>query len=184
MGPSGSGKTTLMDILAGRKNTGDIQGDIQFGGSKPSQAFLRRYTGYVEQGDTLIGSLTVFDMLMYTAELKRPREESREKKVAIAEALMKRLGLTSCAHVLIGDPMTKGISGGQAKVSGMCRVQASRLACPISQWQGCCPSLTICPCGYTSVCCAAREHKPCPYLLSAGVVPGRANQWAGLLQCE
>jgi ABC-type lipoprotein export system ATPase subunit len=59
MGPSGSGKTTLLDVLAGRKTVGEIQGDVLFAGTQPSTAFLRRYTGYVEQFDTLIDVLTV-----------------------------------------------------------------------------------------------------------------------------
>ncbi len=45
MGPSGSGKTTLLDILAGRKTQGKIDGVLQFGGEKPTPAFLKRYTG-------------------------------------------------------------------------------------------------------------------------------------------
>lgn len=45
MGPSGSGKTTLLDLLAGRKNSGTIEGEILFSGNKPSQQFLRRYAG-------------------------------------------------------------------------------------------------------------------------------------------
>lgn len=32
--------------------------------------------GYVEQVDTLLPELTVSEMLMYTAELKRPESES------------------------------------------------------------------------------------------------------------
>lgn len=62
MGPSGSGKTTLLDVLAGRKTYGRIDGDIKFGGTKPTPAFLRRYTGYVEQFDTLIPILTVAEV--------------------------------------------------------------------------------------------------------------------------
>lgn len=49
MGPSGSGKTTLLDLLAGRKTVGKTEGSLTFGGAKPTPAFLRRYTGYVEQ---------------------------------------------------------------------------------------------------------------------------------------
>lgn len=37
------------DILAGRKTVGEILGSVKFAGHKPSQQFLRRYTGYVEQ---------------------------------------------------------------------------------------------------------------------------------------
>lgn len=59
MGPSGSGKTTLLDVLAGRKTVGSMSGELLFGGVRPTPAFLRRYTGYVEQFDTLVGILTV-----------------------------------------------------------------------------------------------------------------------------
>ena len=52
-------KQTLLDVLAGRKNQGIIEGSLAFGGQVPTRAFLRRYTGYVEQFDTLIGMLTV-----------------------------------------------------------------------------------------------------------------------------
>jgi ABC-type dipeptide/oligopeptide/nickel transport system ATPase component len=45
MGPSGSGKTTLLDILSGRKTQGKVAGTLQFGGQKPTAAFLKRYTG-------------------------------------------------------------------------------------------------------------------------------------------
>lgn len=75
MGPSGSGKTTLLDLLAGRKTVGRTEGHLSFGGLQPTKQFLRRYTGYVEQFDTLLGDLTVREMFMYTAELKRPMEE-------------------------------------------------------------------------------------------------------------
>ncbi|KXZ55881.1 hypothetical protein GPECTOR_2g1432 [Gonium pectorale] len=115
MGPSGAGKTTLLDVLAGRKTVGVTEGSISFGGVAPSKEFLCRYTGYVEQFDTLLGDLTVREMLLYTAELKRPVAEPLAAKRAEVDALLRRLGLESCADVPIGDPLTKGISGGQAK---------------------------------------------------------------------
>jgi ABC-type multidrug transport system ATPase subunit len=49
MGPSGSGKTTLLDVLAGRTTNGELSGTLQYGGAAPSPAYLRRYTGLVEQ---------------------------------------------------------------------------------------------------------------------------------------
>ena len=49
MGPSGSGKTTLLDVLAGRKTSGRIQGELRFSGVRPSAAYQRKHTGYVEQ---------------------------------------------------------------------------------------------------------------------------------------
>ncbi|KAG2482622.1 hypothetical protein HYH03_018464 [Edaphochlamys debaryana] len=115
MGPSGSGKTTLLDVLAGRKNAGVTEGTIAFAGQKPTPQFLRRYTGYVEQFDTLIPTLTVYEMLLYTAELKRPMREPLDEKRVAVEDLLKTLQLERCRDVMIGNAMAKGISGGQAK---------------------------------------------------------------------
>lgn len=115
MGPSGSGKTTLLDVLAGRKTEGKTEGVIRFSGEKPTRAFLRRYTGYVEQFDTLLGQLTVYEMLMYTAEMKRSIKESYEDKKAAVDEVIRKLALESCRNVPIGSALSKGISGGQAK---------------------------------------------------------------------
>ena len=59
-------------------------------------------SGYVEQFDTLLESLTVQEMLMYTAELKRPVDEPREEKQAAVEELIDVLGLAACRDVKIG----------------------------------------------------------------------------------
>ena len=67
---SGSGKSTLLDILAQRKTVGKTTGDVLLAGQRPTKTFLRRYAGYVEQFDTLLPVLTVYEMLLYTAELK------------------------------------------------------------------------------------------------------------------
>eukprot|EP01024_Parvocaulis_polyphysoides_P058991 TRINITY_DN6370_c0_g1_i6.p1 TRINITY_DN6370_c0_g1~~TRINITY_DN6370_c0_g1_i6.p1 ORF type:complete len:630 (+),score=106.23 TRINITY_DN6370_c0_g1_i6:31-1920(+) len=115
MGPSGSGKTTLLDLLAGRKTQGRISGQILFRGKQPSLTFLRRYTGYVEQFDTLLGVLTVREMLLYTAEMKRSVEESYENKVRVVDDVISKLALTVCKDTAIGSALARGISGGQAK---------------------------------------------------------------------
>ena len=62
MGPSGSGKSTLLDTLAGRKNSGILEGKIFFNGNPPTQDDYRFTVGYVEQFDTLVGELTVEQM--------------------------------------------------------------------------------------------------------------------------
>ncbi|EEC66693.1 hypothetical protein OsI_33011 [Oryza sativa Indica Group] len=51
VGASGSGKTTLMDVLAGRKTGGYIEGDIRISGHKKEQRTFARIAGYVEQND-------------------------------------------------------------------------------------------------------------------------------------
>eukprot|EP00884_Botryococcus_braunii_P013677 jgi/Botrbrau1/2230/Bobra.101_2s0058.1 len=115
MGPSGSGKSTLLDLLAGRKTIGEMKGQVLFAGATPTKPFLRRYTGYVEQNDTLLPELTVREMLLYTAGLSLPRKITQASKVDRVDRLVADLGLESCQNTLIGDPMSRGISGGQCK---------------------------------------------------------------------
>lgn len=115
LGHSGSGKTTLLDVLAGRKTSGTLTGTIQYNGLPPSSSLLRRVTGYVEQFDTLVDTLTCREMLLYTAQLKRPMSEPLSAKHAAVEHLLDKLGLSSCSSTQIGHSLKRGISGGQAK---------------------------------------------------------------------
>ena len=83
MGPSGSGKSTLLDILSERKNQGRMSGRLHLAG--------RRRTGYVEQFDTLVGELTVEEMLLYTAELLLPVEMTMATRQHRVEQVIEQL---------------------------------------------------------------------------------------------
>ena len=115
MGPSGSSKTTLLDVLAGRKTVGTTTGTLRFAGHVATHTFLRRYTGYVEQFDTLLDNLTVEEMLLYTAELKNPLSTPHAAKVARVASVIDQLALAQCRNVRIGSKLARGVSGGQAK---------------------------------------------------------------------
>ena len=54
-----AGKTTLLDLIAGRRSRGQVDGAILFAGAKPTDVVRKRYTGYCEQFDTLVAVLTV-----------------------------------------------------------------------------------------------------------------------------
>lgn len=115
LGPSGSGKTTLLDVLAGRKTVGTITGVVKYAGATASPAFLRRYTGYVEQFDALLANLTVREMLAYTAAMKLPRGTTAAAVRERVDAVLTQLALQKSADVKIGSPLARGVSGGQAK---------------------------------------------------------------------
>lgn len=66
--------------MAGRADTKSVQGDVRWAGQRPNIQFIRRYAAYVEQFDTLLDILTVEEMLLYTAELKRPLSEGYASK--------------------------------------------------------------------------------------------------------
>ncbi len=55
----------------------------------------------MEQFDTLIPTLTVGEMLLYTAELKRSISEPLSSKQEAVDELLKRLALESCKDVVV-----------------------------------------------------------------------------------
>lgn len=81
MGMSGAGKTTLMDVLAGRKNVGHIQGDIRISGYPKNQATFTRVLGYCEQSDIHSPQITVNESLIYSAFLRLPMNVNNEEKM-------------------------------------------------------------------------------------------------------
>ena len=67
------------------------------------------------QFDNLIDILTVVEQIRYQAELKRPGGEAREAREAVVDRVISDLGLAGCRETVIGNPLSRGISGGQAK---------------------------------------------------------------------
>ena len=113
-GASGCGKTSLMDVLARRKNTGTIEGEIRFAGAPCNKENTKHLCGYVEQFDNLVEVLTVEQMLMYTAELKLPAL-TRAQQLERCEEVISQLRLQECRKTVIGGELVTGISGGQKK---------------------------------------------------------------------
>ena len=75
MGPSGSGKSTLLNILAHRSvaSRAAIEGHTYLNSAPASIATFRQVSCYVEQEDSLIGSLTARETLDFAARLSLPR---------------------------------------------------------------------------------------------------------------
>merc|ERR1719155_354183 len=115
MGSSGAGKSTLMDVISKRKTVGIVDGLILFDGHEPTHGEIGRDTGYVEQKDTLWGTFTVREMIMYTALLKMSSKFSRAQKSARVDEVIDQMGLTKSKDTKIGGAMTRGVSGGEAK---------------------------------------------------------------------
>lgn len=84
MGVSGAGKTTLMDVLAGRKTGGYIDGSITISGYPKKQETFARVSGYCEQNDIHSPHVTVYESLLYSAWLRlAPEVDTKTKKVNI-----------------------------------------------------------------------------------------------------
>jgi len=99
-------KSTLLDILSMRKNSGCTTGEMKVVG--------REETGYIEQFDTLVGELSVENMLWYTSELLCC-DLTKEQRISRVDDIIARLDLEKVRHNVIGTVLKRGISGGEAK---------------------------------------------------------------------
>lgn len=82
VGVSGAGKTTLMDVLAGRKTEGYIEGEINISGFPKNQATFARISGYCEQNDIHSPHVTVYESLLYSAWLRLAKDITAKTRKA------------------------------------------------------------------------------------------------------
>ena len=116
LGPSGAGKSTLLDILAGRKGAGYVvRGNVELDGVAMTPRALRRASGYVPQDDVLPGTSTVWEYLMFHAELRLPRATTRAQRRRRVRLTLDALGLVRLADAPIGDQFQRGLSGGEKR---------------------------------------------------------------------
>lgn len=115
MGVSGAGKTTLMDVLAGRKTGGYIDGNITISGYPKNQKTFARISGYCEQFDIHSPNVTVYESLLYSAWLRLPPEVDQATRKMFVEEVMELVELNSLREALVGLPGETGLSTEQRK---------------------------------------------------------------------
>ncbi|XP_010250339.1 PREDICTED: ABC transporter G family member 42-like [Nelumbo nucifera] len=115
MGVSGAGKTTLMDVLAGRKTGGYIEGDIRISGFPKKQETFARISGYCEQNDIHSPQITIKESLVYSAFLRLPKEVSNEQKMRFVDEVMELVELENLKDAIVGLPGITGLSTEQRK---------------------------------------------------------------------
>jgi ABC-type multidrug transport system ATPase subunit len=71
--------------------------------------------GFVSQQDVLPPTLTVYEALLFAAELRIPENVSQVEKKARVEDVIEKLGLSGVRNVRIGDGEKRGISGGEMR---------------------------------------------------------------------
>ncbi|KAL7114121.1 hypothetical protein ACP275_04G100100 [Erythranthe tilingii] len=115
MGVSGAGKTTLMDVLAGRKTGGFIEGEIKISGFPKNQETFARISGYCEQSDIHSPQVTVRESLIYSAFLRLPKEVTKEQKMVFVDEVMELVELENLKDAIVGIPGVTGLSTEQRK---------------------------------------------------------------------
>ncbi|EEY70640.1 ATP-binding Cassette (ABC) Superfamily [Phytophthora infestans T30-4] len=141
LGQPGSGKSSLMKLLSGRfpanKNV-TIEGEVTYNGT-PSNELLRRlpqFVFYVTQRDEHYPSLSVKETLEFAhiccggvfseqdaqhfvmgtpEENKAALDAARAMCKYYPDIIIQQLGLDNCQNTIVGDAMTRGVSGGERK---------------------------------------------------------------------
>ncbi|KAE9592434.1 putative sulfate-transporting ATPase [Lupinus albus] len=115
VGVSGAGKTTLMDVLAGRKTNGYIEGSINISGYPKNQATFARISGYCEQNDIHSPNVTVYESLMFSSWLRLGREVKKETRKIFIEEVMELVELHQIRSFIVGLPGISGLTTEQRK---------------------------------------------------------------------
>eukprot|EP00644_Phytophthora_capsici_P014687 jgi/Phyca11/11692/fgenesh1_pm.PHYCAscaffold_78_\ len=141
LGQPGSGKSSLMKLLSGRfpndKNI-TLEGQVTYNGTPANEMRkqLPQFVSYVTQRDRHYSLLTVKETLEFAHACSggglSKRDEQHftngtpEENLAALEAaramfkhypdiVIQQLGLDNCQNTIVGDAMTRGVSGGERK---------------------------------------------------------------------
>lgn len=115
VGVSGAGKTTLMDVLAGRKIVGYIEGSISISGYPKNQVTFARVSGYCEQIDMHSPCVTVYESLLYSASMRLAADVKKETRKMFIDEVMELVELKPLMNALVGLPRIDGLSTEQRK---------------------------------------------------------------------
>lgn len=103
MGASGAGKSTFLDILARKNKRGAVTGQTFVNGREVEDSDFKKMMGFVDQEDTLMSTLTVYETVLYSALLRLPREMSFEAKKFRTLETMHELGILGIKDARIGE---------------------------------------------------------------------------------
>jgi ABC-type multidrug transport system ATPase subunit len=116
MGSSGAGKTTLLNVLSSRvarNQNASVTGEVLANGKPINTISYNSYMAYVMQEDVLFETLTVWESVMFSVNLRTSLgKHEKQKRV---DKILNELGLTDIKNNIIGSVLLKGISGGEKK---------------------------------------------------------------------
>jgi ABC-type multidrug transport system ATPase subunit len=106
-----------MDVIALRKTSGKIQGNVYVNGFPQELKTFRRCSGYVEQFDIQSPQLTVRETVLFSGRLRLDANKVRSdnQKKRYCDMVLQILELTPLADTLVGNSDEGGISFEQKK---------------------------------------------------------------------
>lgn len=114
MGGSGSGKTTLLNVLSQRTNVTNKK--LEFDGHVVYGIDSQINYAYMQQTDTFLPGLTIFETLKFQADLRLGIHVSEGEKIQLIESLLEVLDLTHRKNERIASFTHKtNLSGGEQR---------------------------------------------------------------------
>ena len=125
MGPSGAGKSTLLNMLALASKGGTSSGSVTLNGVAFTESLFTKYAASLPQHDQCWDMLTCGEHVSLAVDLYQSGQSSAHRERAVEE-LLTDLGLVSCAGTIAGNPLIKGLSGGQKRRLSLALALAKR----------------------------------------------------------
>jgi ABC-type multidrug transport system ATPase subunit len=107
-----------MDVIAMRKNSGEITGEICLNGHPQEELSFRRCMGYVEQFDVQSPQLTIRETVQFSAKLRLEESDpavTPESIEQFVDQTLHMLELTNKQDLQVGSDATGGLSFEQRK---------------------------------------------------------------------
>ncbi|CAF0976526.1 unnamed protein product [Adineta ricciae] len=116
MGASGAGKTTLLNIITHRRSGQlKINADVRING-RHMKKDISGVSGFVQQEELFIGTLTVREHLRFHSMLRLGKEFTKDERENRVTEVLHFLNLTKTENTTIGiTGLVKGLSGGEKR---------------------------------------------------------------------
>ncbi|MBA0849516.1 hypothetical protein Goshw_017049 [Gossypium schwendimanii] len=115
MGASGASKTTLLDVPSGRKTGGYIEMDIMVEGHPKVQQTYARVSGFCEQTDVYSLLLTLWELVMFSAWLRLPKDIPSDKRSGFVAEVLQMIELDEIKDAIVSVTSVSGLSVEQRK---------------------------------------------------------------------
>ncbi|XP_044515398.1 ATP-binding cassette sub-family G member 8 [Gracilinanus agilis] len=116
IGSSGYGKSSLLDVITCRENGGKTKaGQVLINGQPSTPQLVKKCIAHVRQHDQLLPNLTVWETLLFVAQLRLSRTSSDAQRKKRVEDVIAELRLRQCAHTRVGNEYLRGVSGGERR---------------------------------------------------------------------
>ena len=118
IGGPDSGVSPLLSALSQQLDKRSIKsGEVLYDGRPPTAGYTQA-VGFAVKQDTHISALTVYESLYFSARM-RVLDSVPDNVIRLqVKIVMKLLGLSHVADTIVGDAMTRGISGGEKRRLG------------------------------------------------------------------